>query len=128
MSSVNDRPGDAVAIELDFSSILLSFLASVDVISKWFQVYVRRANISQKQILEHEELSMDDLRSARKPMYILVGTYGKPHRPLISDELDLFFKEAVKLMQWTNSKEPPVLDVRHAWEHAFTGLLIMRNS
>ena len=56
--------------DLSFSSLLLSFLASNDPVSQWFQAYVKRAGIDIGKILEARKLNreiMDEITASTPP-------------------------------------------------------------
>lgn len=56
--------------DISFSSLLLAFLASDDMVSQWFQAYVKKAGVDVAKILEARKLSreiMEEITAARPP-------------------------------------------------------------
>jgi hypothetical protein len=49
----------------DFTSILISFLASNDIISEWFKKYVKEAGIHYEDILRYKDIDQGKLDNSR---------------------------------------------------------------
>jgi len=56
--------------DVSFSSLLLAFLASDDMVSQWFQAYVKKAGVDVGKILEARKLNrelMEEITAAAPP-------------------------------------------------------------
>jgi hypothetical protein len=92
--------------DISFSSLFLAFLVNDDLVSQWFQAYVRQTGINIQKILEERGLDqriMEDIAHAMP---------SEPRTYRMTNSAKRFLQAADRLYQ--SSPEPgDALDVRH---------------
>ncbi len=92
--------------DISFASLFLAFLVSDDLVSQWFQAYVKQAGIDVQKILEERRLDQRIMEDITHAMQSELRTYR------MTTSVRKFLQAADQLRQSPEEPEKD-LDVRH---------------